>query len=146
MTAFNTITHNYTRRVSETFPSANQQALRKVLQCDVIFGAPSAGCQGTGICKIAAREERSMRKRDCRNTVAWMAPVAGGTGITLFFFRENLCSELIRKHFRHGVLTVAEPCRVPHSLIRQLDLKITEIPPGRYALEESFGYYRLNLE
>lgn len=127
-------------------PSVRQQALRKVLQCDVIFGAPSAGCQGTGICKIAAREERAMQKRDCRNTVAWMAPMAGGKGITLFFFREHLCSELMRKHFRHGVLTVAESCRLPHSLIRQLDLKITAIPPGRYTLEESFRYYRLNLQ
>ncbi len=146
MTAFNTITDNYAHRLSDRLAPAGSPALRKVLQCDVIFGAPSAGCQGTGICKIAAREERAERKRDCRNTIAWLAPVAGGTGVTLFFFRENLCSELMRKHFRHGVLTVAEPCRLPHSLTRQLDLKITEIPPGRYALEESFGYYCLNLQ
>jgi hypothetical protein len=146
MTAFNTKTDYVSQHIAGIMLPSGVPTKCKVVHCDVVFGAPSSGCQGTGICKIVAREENVQRSRNCHNTVAFAAQGLQGEGIMLFFFREYLCSNLMRLHFRHGVLTVKESCRLPDSLIKQLELNIRQIPAGRYCLEDAFGYYRLNLE
>ena len=146
MTAFNTNLAYVSQHMAGLMLPDGVQVKCKVVYCDVVFGAPSSGCQGTGICKIVAREDHVRRSRNCQSTLAYAAQGTHGNGVTLFFFREYLCSNLMRRHFRHGVLTVEESCRLPESLIKQLDLNIREILAGRYCLEESFGYYRLNPE
>lgn len=146
MTAFSTNIAYVSQHIAGLMLPSEVQTKRKVVHCDVVFGAPSSGCQGTGICKIVAREEHVRRSRNCQSTLAFAAQGPQGKGVMLFFFREYLCSNLMRQHFRHGVLTVEESCRLPESLIKQLDLNIREIPAGRYSLEDAFGCYRLNLE
>lgn len=146
MTSFNTASDLLLHRLRDTAQASPVSVKRLILHCDVVFGSPSARCQGTGICKIIAREEGPYRNRHCRHTVAFASKGQSGAGLSLYFFREHLCSSLMRLHFRHGYIQVGESCRLPKKLVHQLELNVQVITPGQYRLEESNLYYRLDFD
>lgn len=118
------------------------------LQCDVIFGSPSADCRGTGICKITGTNAfvPLFQKRECRATSAIATKREDSNGISLFFFRSQLCTQLYRRHFWKGILKLDEPCVIPDELRDTLHLNYQQILPGRYAVCEEDGYFRVDLD
>lgn len=115
------------------------------MSCDVIFGSPSSDCRGTGVCKISAHQPGQPwpRNRDCQSTIGICSGLDGGKQLSIVFFRELLCVNILRKHLMADVLELREPCALPAELIRSLRLKISALPPGRYPIEEGQGYYRV---
>jgi hypothetical protein len=112
---------------------------------DVIFGAPSADCRGTGICKIVAHGTLPQgRKREtCRVSEALFTQGTGGKGVAMYLFRELLCINVYKNHLRGGVLTLTEPCHLPRSMVNYLKLNIHTLPPGNYPVEMHQGYLRI---
>jgi hypothetical protein len=123
-----------------TYPS-------KMMHCDVVFGSPSMDCNGTGICKITGTN--SIRpvhlKKSCQLTFGQIAAAPNGK-VSLFFFREFLCIQLYRQHFRKGVLTMKEQCPVPSDISKTLNVKAKNLLPGNYAVVECEGYYRVDID
>lgn len=127
----------------------NRQTIKGMqqLSCDVVFGSPSADCHGTGVCKISALAtlpSLHQKPRDCQSTLGILAPLEGGAGVSLLIAREMMCIKLLRTQFRSNVLTLHEPCKLPDDIVLALSLKIKELSPGSYPLEEVFGFFRIN--
>ncbi|MFN0033507.1 MAG: hypothetical protein ACKVUS_00485 [Saprospiraceae bacterium] len=130
----------------KTFPNKNSHP-SKILHCDVVFGSPSMDCNGTGICKITGTHAvRHLHlKKDCRLTFGQIAAAPEGK-ISLFFFREFLCTRLYRQHFRKGVLVLKEPCALPKEIYKALDIKGKTLLSGDYAVVECDGYFRVDVD
>lgn len=118
---------------------------RKHMSCDVIFGSPSADCRGTGVCKITARRPTQPRplSRDCQATTGVFSSQREGAEVSVVFFRELLCVNVLRKHLMGATLELREPCPLPRQLVDFLGLQIKTLLPGNYPIEEGAGYYRI---
>jgi len=112
---------------------------------DVIFGAPSADCRGTGICKIVAHGmlPQGQRKQTCRHSEALFTQGTGGKGVAMYLFRELLCINVYKTQLRNGMLTLADHCPLPRSMVNYLKLEIHTLPPGKYPVETHEGYLRI---
>jgi hypothetical protein len=126
------------------FPQRTLQE-QKRMSCDVIFGSPSADCRGTGVCKISAKQTPTsiMPNRDCKATTGIFTSQNDGRVVSVVFFRELLCVNVLRRHLMSNVLELREPCPLPSSLITFLGLRIKRLEPGKYPIEEGAGFYRV---
>lgn len=119
----------------------------KQLTCDVVFGSPSADCRGTGVCKISALASMTKLKhsaRNCQSAPGILYPLDGGAGVSIVIAREMMCLQLLRNQFRSGILTLNEPYRLSNDVTSTLSLKIKELKPGNYSIEEIDGFFRIN--
>lgn len=119
----------------------------KMIHCDVVFGSPSMNCNGTGICKLTSSKlnRPTALKRDCRMTFGQISATQEGK-ISLYFFREYLCIHLYRQHFRKGLLDMKESCPLPSGIAKSLKIKGKKLVPGKYAVLECDGYFRVDLD
>ncbi len=115
------------------------------MSCDVIFGSPSADCRGTGVCKISAKQTPTTitPNRDCKGTTGIFTSQNDGRAVSVVFFRELLCVNVLRNHLMKKTLDLREPCALPLGLITFLGLRIKRLEPGSYPIEEGTGYYRV---
>ena len=118
----------------------------KTMYCDVVFGSPSMDCNGTGICKITGTHsvQKIQWKPTCQRTRGQIAALPNGK-VSLYFFREFLCIELYRQHFRKGILVLKEPCEIPSDIAATLGLQGEKLLPGHYSVVESDGLFRVDL-
>ncbi|MDX1911716.1 MAG: hypothetical protein SFV22_09545 [Saprospiraceae bacterium] len=118
----------------------------KILHCAVVFGSPNADCRGTGICKITGTYERHILdlKKDCRLTLGQICQSPNG-GVSLFFFREFLCIQLYKAHFRKGIFNMDAPCALPEHIAGGLGLEGAVLAAGRYPVVEGEGYFRIDI-
>jgi len=127
-------------------PSVFQGIDSQLIRCDIVFGMPSQDCRGTGICKLTSDVSAPLNlKNDCRNSVAFAGKGGEGDQVVLVFFRELLCSNLYSRQFRKGVFEMTEPCPLPVDLTEMLELKGNTLLPGRYAILEQDGCFRITI-
>ncbi|MBK6995193.1 MAG: hypothetical protein IPH31_09790 [Lewinellaceae bacterium] len=121
-------------------------SIPKAIHCDIVFGSPNMNCLGTGICKITGANSflSSTQKRACQRTFGQIAVGPNGK-VSLFFFREFLCIQLYRQHFRKGVLVMKEACPLPSIISKGLNITGNQLLPGNYAVVECDGYFRVDL-
>ena len=122
--------------------------LHQGIQCDVVFGSPSADCRGTGICKISGTNSFSIptQQKECKTTKAVLVERPDKQGVTLIFFRSLLCSQLYRHHFWKGILTLHEACSLPLELSSQLEMPYRQMLPATYSVVEEAGYFRVEID
>ncbi len=122
----------------------------KQLSCDVVFGSPSSDCMGTGICRISARTGGNPsamdQKRSCRSTMGLLFPIEGGNGVALVLTKAMLCTQLYKAHLRHGTLTLESPCPLSKHIALTLGLKINQLSPGTYPIQEDEGFLRIDFK
>lgn len=120
----------------------------KSLTCDVVFGSPSVGCRGTGICKLNANGVRRALelKQTCRGTSALLMPLDGGQGVSMILPREFMCINILRNHLRNNLLHLPEPCTIPQSIVKALGLKIKSLPSGTYQVAQAEGFFRIDFK
>lgn len=120
----------------------------KSLRCDVVFGSPSVGCRGTGICKLNANGIRRATelKQTCRGTSALLLPIDGGKGVSMILPRELMCVNIVRNHLRNNVLNMPESCRIPAVIASALGLQIKYLPSGTYPVIQSDGFFRIDFK
>jgi hypothetical protein len=121
---------------------------RQGIQCDVVFGSPSADCRGTGICKITGTNSFAtmVQKKACQETSAIAVERTDGQGISLIFFRPLLCSQLYRRHFWKGILKMDEACPLPSQISDNMEQPFSQISAGRYQVVEENGYFRVDVD
>ncbi|MBV6439327.1 MAG: hypothetical protein DYG98_17695 [Haliscomenobacteraceae bacterium CHB4] len=130
-------------------PSYTEKARTETMffQCEVMFGSPSSNCGGNGICKIVAKNDHPfavLRRSSCSHARAFFAASDNGKGAALLFRREWLCANLMRRHFRHGILEMPEPCPIPAGIATTLGLKIKALPAGLHLMEDCGAFIRIN--
>lgn len=117
-----------------------------LFQCEVMFGSPSSNCGGNGICKIVAKDRHSsvvFQRTSCSHAKAFFTSFDGGESISLIFRREWLCGNLMKRHFRNGILEMPEPCPIPPVLTTLFGLKMNELPAGLHLIEDYKTYFRI---
>ncbi|MBL7807206.1 MAG: hypothetical protein JNN28_05315 [Saprospiraceae bacterium] len=119
----------------------------KTIPSEVVFGSPTMNCNGTGICRISSMHsvQQDSGVSNCQKTVAQIVPGKNGK-ITLYFFRSMLCINLFRKHFYKGMLEMEDPCIIPNDLLQSLNIQTRTIQPGKYAITEQNGVFKLDLD
>ncbi len=120
----------------------------RYMQCELMFGSPSSNCAGNGICKIIARGNQPsaiFQRTSCSHARALVGSAGDGNTVFLLFRRDWLCADLMRKHFRHGVLEMPEPCPVPAGLASVLGLRTGELPAGLHLIEDHGTYFRISI-
>lgn len=128
-------------------PGVSSSARKYQASCEVVFGAPSANCVGTGVCKIIAKSDTAAiasLKKDCKRVSALLMPCENGHGVSLIIAREMMCIHLLRTQFKNSQLSLSESCGLPGDIVNQLDLKISKIRPGAYTIDEVNGFFRIN--
>ncbi|MCP9235690.1 hypothetical protein [Lewinella sp. JB7] len=111
--------------VSDTLSRYHAQCRSGLFVTVRLGSSRQADCRGTGICKMAlasvdqaAAVVTAYLRRDAL------------TGRLLVHFRRLTVTEAVRRHhFRHGVLTLTDPYRLPQDIVEGLRL-----PPGDYYL------------
>jgi len=116
------------------------------LSCDVVFGSPSVGCRGTGICKLNANGVRKAvgLRQTCRGASALLMPIDGGKGVSIILARELICVNIVRNHLKNNVLHMSEPCRIPTGIASALGLQIKYLPSGIHPVTQSDGFFRID--
>lgn len=120
-----------------------------LLQCEVMFGSPSSNCGGNGICKIVATAPNNpsvFTRTSCSHSRAFFTTCDDGAGAALLFRKDWLCSNLMRRHFRHGILEMPEPCPIPGGIMTTLGLKTNELPAGLHLIEEFGTFLRIRFQ
>jgi hypothetical protein len=120
----------------------------KSLSCDVVFGSPSVGCRGTGICKLNVHDgSRTVAlKQTCRGAVALLVSLDEGEGVSLILPHVFLCTHIVRHHLRHGIMQLNESCTIPNRVSVALGLKIKALEPGIYPVQNLKGFYRIDFK
>lgn len=115
------------------------------LSCDVVFGSPNLGCRGTGICKLNANDGMRVAplQQRCQSATGLLFSLDDGATAVLILPREFLCVNILRNHFRQGLLRMESPCRIPDSIATALGLKFSNLAPGSYPVNQLDGYYRI---
>jgi hypothetical protein len=84
------------------------------------------------------------KRSHCSHAKALFTSWDDGNGASMLFRRDWLCSNLMKRHFRHGILEMPEPCRIPPSLVAALGLKISALPAGLHLIEDCGTHLRIN--
>lgn len=118
----------------------------KSLRCDVVFGSPSVGCRGTGICKLSANGFRKAAelKQTCRGASALLISQDEGKAVSMILPRALLCINIVRNHLKNNELHLPEPCRIPPGIAAALGLQIKYLPSGTYPVIPSEGFFRID--
>jgi hypothetical protein len=119
---------------------------RPHMNCDVIFGSPSADCRGTGVCKITARKsnERARTSNFCQGSPAIMTKAKNGNGIEVLLLREHLCINALRRHLSGSTFIVNEPYPLPAQIVGTLNLAFDTLLPGHYPIEKGEGWFKIH--
>jgi hypothetical protein len=120
--------------------------VQRHIRCDVVFGSPSLGCRGTGVCKITAYQpaEPQVQLRDCKKAGAFIGAVHGGYGLSLMLPKGFLCANIMRFHLSKPFFEINEPCTLPSSFQAALGLKIDQIKPGKYPIQDMEMFLRID--
>ena len=111
------------------------------VEMEVVFGTPSRNCSGTGICMIAGRLPQG-KVIPCPHAPAIIYCVPGQE-LVFRFRKQHLGPRAVDAFFQTSDFRVEEPFSLPQRLIRQWELPIGQIPPGRYCMEEYSKEWRL---
>lgn len=116
-------------------------ALIKEVEMEVVFGTPSKNCAGAGICLIANRFPQGYEIA-CPHAPALIHYVSGQE--LVFRFRKRwLSATAVQTYFKSDHFLVDEGFSLPQRLVRQWNLPLDCVPPGRYLLEEYAQEWRL---
>ena len=123
--------------------------VQKNIRCDVVFGSPSLGCRGTGVCKITAYQpanQTSGLRRDCKKASGFISAGNGGTTLNMMLPKGFLCVNILRNHFKNNSLELKEPCVIPSAFQAALGLKIKMIPPGIYSVTDMEHFLHIDFK
>ncbi|MEI6411839.1 MAG: hypothetical protein WCR52_20780, partial [Bacteroidota bacterium] len=108
----------------------------KSVKSEVIFGAPSEGCGGVGICRIIAGSLNIQYK--CPKVSALISLTEEGK-IKMKFAKNSMQPRFMKRHFRWLLFQVMEPYAVPETLLNKLNQELQgyTINPGIYQVWET---------
>jgi hypothetical protein len=111
-------------------------ASRRSIRSEVIFGTPSSGCEGVGICRIIPVARKVACK--CPSITAQINVTPAGR-LRMRFSKESMEPRFMKRHFGWMLFQVLEAYEIPQSVVRKLNLDESQgwIYPGIYTVWES---------
>lgn len=124
----------------EFFPIKSMSAsVRRSIRSEVVFGTPSSGCDGVGICRIIPVSRKVACK--CPSVTAQINLASNGR-LRMKFNKDSMERRFMKRHFGWMLFQVLEPYEIPRSLVRKLGLEGSDllIMPGIYTVWETAEY------
>ncbi len=118
------------------------EKIRKTsVNVEVIFGAASKNCAGSGICRIEPISdwEKSVVASPCRcqRRLRGRLALHGPSSVRLYLPMDSICTRRFSTMFAGQVLVVREAFRIPLILQERWKLSRDYVLPGRYPLARS---------
>lgn len=114
----------------------NNKPSRIKLKSEIIFGSPSTGCKGSGVCKVVPA---SIPVQDwkCPHALAWIY-LLDNAKIRFEFIRSSMSEQQYKRYFRWQLFQVYEPYPMPIFIEKKLKVKQNLIVlPGIYPVIET---------
>ncbi|GJM34141.1 MAG: hypothetical protein DHS20C18_31420 [Saprospiraceae bacterium] len=115
-----------------TYTPAKKALFIPTIQAEVIFGRPSRGCDGVGICQVMVEPIIEPLRKSCDRTK--VALFRQNDFLVFQFQRNQLCPCLLRKQFRRDYFLIAEPVELPEEIQFHLEQLPPLIQPGCYPI------------
>ena len=120
------------------------QLISEVLVADVVFGSPSNGCAGSGICRVTApiAQQLDMTGRwSCHRAIA-LVRRASPQSLAFHFVLRSLCQKALEQHFPGGFFLVETPFKFRSNYWSRG--QSFSIQPGAYPVVRSQDYLTVN--
>ncbi|MEZ4942638.1 MAG: hypothetical protein R3D58_17320 [Saprospiraceae bacterium] len=113
-----------------------KKTIIKQLRSEIVFGSPSTGCKGSGVCKVVP-VLTTARDWKCPHATAWISVTPEGK-LRVAFQKSSLTLRQIRCYFRWQLFQVFEPFQMPYYIQQKLNASQTLIiQPGIYPVLET---------
>lgn len=115
---------------------------RKVKQMysDVVFGSPSANCNGLGVCKITTIGQAAKQYGSCQSVGGLFSKDQQGD-LQVLIPKSKVCVMLFRKYFMKGKIELKKPCPIPQYLQQYLGYAKPALTPGCYPIFSEGQYF-----
>jgi hypothetical protein len=117
-------------------PSARrlQITTQNKVKAEIMFGNPSMGCQGVGICKVLSYGQETTNK--CPKVTAWISTTVEGK-LRFRFLKSSMEKSYIRKHFGWRLFQVYNTYELSEKVANKLGLLEAKVAPGIYTVWET---------
>lgn len=112
----------------------------KQMYSDVVFGSPSANCNGLGVCKITTIGQSARQYGSCQSVGGLFSKTMQGD-LQVLIPKSKVCVTLFRKYFMKGKIELKKPCPIPQYLRQYLGHSKTELTPGCYPIHSEGQYF-----
>lgn len=105
------------------------------IKADIVFGSPSTGCKGSGVCMVLpATQARNALK--CPHSTAWIS-MTNQRKLRFAFLRQSMTEQHIKCYFRWNLFQVFESVSMPLFVQKRIGASRPLIlKPGIYIVEE----------
>ena len=121
-------------------PSARrlQISTQNKVKAEIMFGNPSMGCQGVGICQVLSYGQETTSK--CPKVTAWISTTAEGK-LRFRFLKSSMDKAYIRKHFGWRLFQVYTTYELSGKVASKLGLVEAKVMPGIYTVWETSRHF-----
>lgn len=118
---------------------------RLKIKAEIVFGSPSLGCKGSGVCKVLPSTV-SMDAWKCSHATAWLS-ITNCKGVRMLFPKASMTDRQAKVYFRWHLFQVFEPVPMPGFIQKRLGMSAPLIiRPGIYQVCESDKFWAINFK
>lgn len=109
---------------------------RNCLRAQIIFGSPTKGCEGMGVCKVFPHGV-DMARFACPSAPAWLS-FSERSGFCMTFLRHELSQDIYARYFASPLFLVEYSCPIPTRMSNRLGMPGPfSIGPGQYHIQKT---------
>ncbi len=116
----------------------------KTVHAEIIFGSPSANCQGQGICRVLSGTETT--SCSCAKFPVRVSASTHSSGISFLFSKAVLPETIQALYFDNKVLIVREIFFISPLLASELGLATCRVKPGEYSIGDKGDTFEIRME
>jgi hypothetical protein len=101
------------------------------IKAEIVFGSPSMGCKGSGVCKVLSITAASTDWK-CPRATAWIS-ITKNSCVRMAFLKSSMMPRQINRYFRWHLFQVFESVSMPLFVEKRLrSIQEIVIQPGIY--------------
>ncbi len=104
---------NYTQYQNTLLSPQNDVVIKKTrIKADIVFGSPSTGCKGSGVCTVVPATQMGSKSLKCPYATAWIS-MKNKRNIRFAFIKSSMTEQQIKCYFRWNLFQVFESVAMP---------------------------------
>lgn len=119
-------------------------ATLKTVHAEIIFGSPSANCQGQGICRVISGTETT--SCSCKKTPIRVFASTHSSELCFLFPKATLSEDITALYFHQKVMIIREVFFISMHLASELGLTTCRVKPGEYTIRDLEDVFEIRME
>lgn len=104
---------NYTQYQNTLLSPHNDVVIKKTrIKADIVFGSPSTGCKGSGVCTVVPATQMSSKALKCPHATAWIS-MTNQRKLRFSFIKSSMTEQQIKCYFRWNLFQIFESVAMP---------------------------------